>query len=181
MPWPSVLAYYLAAFSLLVWPRRKVSAALALSGALVWGAAAGFAWARAPALRVVFLHLPRAQAALVTFSGSRRWLIFSGGPAGVITKALRFYGVERLEKAVLISPEAEKPLKRIAECVAIGEVARAPSGGLPELCEGRVCFGFAPPRVRRGNAEFSIIPSRLRQNALDVATDGSKVEIGDAP
>jgi len=183
MAFSEVLAYYLAVFSLLVLPRRRPAAALLGASLLVWG---GSAWAQragAPALRVVYLSLP-SRAALVTFSGEKHWLVGAGASAGMLLKVLRIYRVRRLEKVVLTGPDPglRRALPRLARFVPVGAVEEAGAGGgvgrrLVLLCQHAVCFGFDPPRVRRGEAEFSIIPPRLKRHALEVSTDGYWVSI----
>jgi hypothetical protein len=96
-------------------------------------------------------------------------------------RALKFYGVARLERAVILGPEARKPLSRIAAEVPIAELEEAPPGRGPRLCQGPVCFSFDPPGVRRGNAEYSIIRPRLKLRAVEASTDGSRVKISYAP
>jgi hypothetical protein len=194
----AVLAYYLLVLALLVLPRKRAALTLACAGLAAWGSDALAQKAGEPALRVVYLRLPGAswgscggpvpacgpvpRAALVSFAGGRHWLVDAGGSAGLILKALRKYRVKRLEKVVLTGTEARlaSALPRLAREIPIGRIEPPiPGRRLALLCQDRVCFEFSPPRVRRGDAEFSIIPSRLKINAVEASTDGFNVRIRD--
>ncbi|MBI5629254.1 MAG: ComEC family competence protein [Elusimicrobia bacterium] len=178
---PAILAYYLVVCGFLVLPRRKVALALVCAG--LAAAAATQAWRRlkAPALRAVYLSLPRAQAALLTWEGRRHWLVLSQAPAGPVLAACRAYGIRRVERLVVLRKEARLPkgFFRLFRDLQIERVDESRPDAF-EACEKRICLGFDPPRVRRGFAEYSIIPPYLKRHALEVATDGRTAQIAGA-
>lgn len=176
MPFAGMLVYYSAVFALLAWPRKKASAALALAAVLFWGGERCLD--RAAPLSAVYLRLPKARAALVAFSGRRHWLVFSQGAAGPILKALKFYGVSRLDKAILLGPVPEEEVGRISAAVSIKEIVK--SAGSWKICEKGVCFRFNPPGILQGNIEQGAIAARLKHCAVEAATDGVAVRIKDA-
>jgi len=174
MPWTSVLAYYCLVCSVLALPRAQ--------GRLRPGAlrrhGVGGGGDRRPGPRAlpeggVSSPAPR-RGRPGHLPGSENCWSLSGGPAGTVLKALRFYGVGRLRRAVLFGPKAEEAFARISESMPVEEASRF-EGPPPEVCEGPVCFGFAPPGVRRGKAEYSYNklalesagPSRSRRTARE--------------
>jgi ComEC/Rec2-related protein len=176
----SVAAYFLLVFALLLLPQRRVAAALAAGALLLWTGSGVVALLRAPALRLVILSLPRSRPSLLTFGGTRHWLVDPGAPAGAMLKSLRAYGVRRLDKVVIAGREDPAALRRLSSALSVGEVARIT--GL-KVCQAGVCAEFGGPwgpRLRKGEAEYSIIASRLKTSAVEAAVDGNVVRISEA-
>lgn len=104
----------------------------------------------------------------------------------------RWGGLERLARELRISRlELPAPLGRaprfrpvIAALARSGTEVRLmpPCPGPWRHCDGAVCLelGAAGPRVLRGDAEYSTIPTRLRSGALRVSIDGTTATIHDA-
>lgn len=173
----AVAAYFLTVFAILLMSERKVAAGLLAAAAFIGVAASAVGVLGEPAMRLVILRLPRSRPTLVTFSGGRHWLVDPGGPAGMVLKALRVYGVGRLEKVVLTGREEGRALGVLRARLPVASVERRP--GL-KLCEGLICAQFGGrwgPRLLKGEAEYSIIASRLRTSAVEVTTDGVAVHI----
>jgi competence protein ComEC len=182
---PGLVSYYLAVFAILFVARRRICLSLAAVAFLVWGSGALAVWLSAPSVRVIYLSIPSARqfsspkshAAILSFPGGRHWLAAGVGSWGTARKALKAYRIGSLEKVVILQEGGGlRGLKRLLSYIPVGTVEYPRSQNF-QFCKGRVCFEFDPPRVRRGSGEFSIIPSRLRFQALEVETDGFKVEI----
>jgi competence protein ComEC len=176
-----VIAWYLFMGALLALPRRRIAAAMAV-GALGFWAASAYA-ARAAPLRIVLLHVPRGQTAILSFNGGRHWLIGAQGPAATVLAAMKALNIARLNKVVVLGrrPQESRALPRILEALPVGAVETVARTWT--WCCGQVCLdmGLAQgPRLRRLDREFSIIPVRLRTSALKVVTDGLAVSISNA-
>lgn len=174
-----IAAFYAALFAILVWPRRRASAALAAAALLLGAGDAAARRLSAAPLRVLYLHLGRrpgaAVAALASYKGSRHRLYLSSGRSAPVRDALRVYRVGELE-AVFAANDAA-----VGAALKLGVPReRIALGPLPALELGWVRFDFSKPRLRRGDAEFSIMPDLLRRVAVEVSTDGSEVTIKDA-
>ena len=151
MPLAAVAGYYSLAVAALMPAGRKARLALAVTGAAVWLGGRAASRARTPLLRVVYFSQPRGRVgALVFFAGRDPWLV-GAAPRSLLSRALAEEGVSRIERIV----DARD--------------FRA--------CAGAVCCGFAPPSVARREDEFDILAPRLRSSAVEVTTDGSRIEI----
>lgn len=176
----AVAVYFLAVFALLLLPEKRLSAALFCAALLLWAGTGLARFRGAPALRLVILSLPAGRPTLLTFAGRRHWLIDPVGPPGAVLKSLRHYGVRRLDKIVLAGGGNPKSLRRLRQRMDVGDVAVLP--GL-EVCREGVCARFGGrwgPRLLKGEAEYSIIASRLKSSAVEVAVDGGAVRVSQA-
>jgi competence protein ComEC len=175
---PAVLTYYLLAFSVLVWPRRRAAGALASAGILLWaGTAAAGRW-RAPALRVLLLRLPPAQTAIMTFADGRAWLVDPGTRIAAVLKAARSEGLTRIDRVIVTHRLPRRAWLRLRAGIPLREAVWTAAPW--RFCQGDVCFEFGTrggPRVLRGKAQYSIIPGRLRLGAVEVSTDGKSADI----
>jgi len=174
----AVLSYYLGVLSALVLPRWKASVVLAAAGLAVWAGAAAARRCAAPAVSVLLLRLPPAAPAVVSFADGRTWLVDPGTRIAAVANALRSCGVSSLDRVVLTHPWPGSAWARLRRRLPVREAARVAAPW--RLCEGEVCFEFGGPegpRVLRGEAQYSIIPGRLKLGAVWVATDGRRAEI----
>ena len=196
----AVVVYYLLVMALVILPRWRAALALAAAGLMLWaGSAAAGRWSAA-AVRVLLLRLPPAHPALVTFADGRTWLVDPGTKVAAVLKTLRSRGVGRIDRLVLFRPLPHRAWVRLRQGTSLHEALRVPApwrlcqdgkldsrkGAVPSVlgngADGRdkICFEFggpAGPRVLRGEAQYSIIPSRLKLGAVEVASDGSRAEI----
>lgn len=173
-----IVAYYGAVFGILLLPRWRLALCLIAGSAALLGLAAAYGRWRRPAVSVLLLRLPPAYPALASFPDGSRWLIDPGGRVASVVGALRSRGVRRVDRLVLTAPMPRRAWRRLRERLPFNAVDRvAPPW---RLCRGRVCFEFGGPggpSVRRGEAQYSIIPGRLRRGAVEVWTDGDRAEV----
>jgi competence protein ComEC len=175
---PAVIVYYLLAAALLLLPRWKASLSAAAAGILLWAGAAAAARFDKPALSVLFLRLPPAYPALVSFADGRRWLVDPGTKISAVAKALRSRGVTKLDRLVLTADWPPRAEMRLRRGLSWREKIQVPAPW--RLCEKEICFEFGSahgPRVLRGEAQYSIIPERLKSGAVEVSTDGRHAEV----
>ena len=174
----AVVAYYLLVMAVLVLPRWKTSLGLAAAGLLLWtGTAAAGRWA-APTVRVLLLRLPPAHPAVVSFADGRVWLIDPGTQISAVLKVLRSRDIPKIDRLVLTSALPHRAWARLRQGIALHEAVRVRAPW--RLYEKRVCFEFGGregPRVLRGEAQYSIIPGRLKLGAVEVVTDGDRAGI----
>ena len=174
----AVATYYLLVFALLILPRWRVALALAGAAVMLWsGTALAGRWS-APDARVLLLRLPPAYPAVISFADGRTWLVDPGTKVAAVLKVLRSRGVKSLDRVVLTRPLPGRAWRRLRAGIAVREAAwlKAPW----RYCPGEVCFEFGGPggpRVRKGDAEYCIIPSRLKLRAVEVAADGARAEV----
>ncbi len=172
----SVAAYYLALAAVLAWPRRRWAKALA-AAAVLTAAPRARALERTPGVEILYLALPKGQAAIVTWQGRRRWLVEGGARAGPILRALKALGGPPVTHIVADeSPSSTRALGRLR--------ARAPGAAVERRAAfewrlGRGAFRFWPPALRRGPDEFSIIGVR-RRRAVTASSDGITFQIREA-
>lgn len=147
----AIAGYYLGAAALLMSASKKVRALSACAGLSLWLGGAALSRLSEPLLRVVYLSQPRGRvAALVFFRGRDPWLV-GAAPSSLLARALAAEGAARLDR--IVSPR---------DFLA---------------CAGAVCCGFDPPRAARRLGENDILASRLRTSAVEVTTDGSRIEV----
>ncbi|MBI4376361.1 MAG: ComEC/Rec2 family competence protein [Elusimicrobia bacterium] len=173
-----IIVFYLIAASVLVMPRWRASAALAALALSLGLGAALLDHGRAWPLRVYYFNSRESRAALVRFSTGENWLVDARLPGPALSRTLRFLGVARLDRVILTEEGRglQRGLASLTRCMPVHRIEpRVRTGFAVEM--GRVRFEFGPVRVRRGNAEFSIIPSYLKKSGLEVTTDGSQVQI----
>jgi hypothetical protein len=101
-----------------------------------------------------------------------------GAKIAAILKVLRARGVQKLDQVVILRPLPHGAWKRLRR----GVLLRGASWVNPpwSFCEKEICFEFGGddgPRVLRGEAQYSIIPGRLKLGAVEVSTDGRTAEI----
>ncbi|MDD5657569.1 MAG: ComEC/Rec2 family competence protein [Elusimicrobia bacterium] len=173
-----IAAYYGSAAGLLILPRWKPALVLAAASLALLGGQAALERLRRPALSVVLLRLPPAYPALASFSDGSRWLIGPGTRIAAVASALRSRGVRRVDRVVLTAPLPRRAWLRLRGKVSFAAVDRVAAP--LRLCRGAVCFEFGGadgPRVLRGEAQYSIIPGRLKLGAVEVTTDGRRAEV----
>ncbi|MDD5628558.1 MAG: ComEC/Rec2 family competence protein, partial [Elusimicrobia bacterium] len=175
---PALAVYYLLAASLLLVPRWKACLLASCAGALVWAGTASARRLARPELNVLFLRLPPAYPALVSFADGRSWLVDPGTRSAALLKALRSRGVAELDRLVLTRdwpPRARQGLRRGLLWRREDRVAAPWS-----LCAKEVCLEFGGPegpRVLGGEAQYCIIPERLKTGAVEFAFDGRHAEV----
>jgi hypothetical protein len=153
IPTAYIVAYYGFVATLLVLPRKKVAAILAIAAVLILITSSAIARFNEKPLRIVYLSLPGRPA--IAFQNGKTYLIGEKPPKAPVKRAMKALGLSPGDPHVLIK-EAGNGFK---------------------LCEGNVCFLFAPPAVRRGSEEFDIIASRLEKSAVEASTDGSTIQL----
>ena len=128
-------------------------------------------------VRVVALSLPGSGASLIHFPGKKSWLVYGGGPPKTVLTALKFNGITRLEKIVFLENTAARARyrRRILETIPSDAVIawKAKRPFALDLGEVSLNFNHDGLRVFKGEAEYSALPGRLRQAALDITTDGA--------
>lgn len=171
-----VLAYYLAAGAFLLIPRFRASAILAFLAALLWASHRCLILTQQPELSVLYLSLPRGEAAIVKERGKPPFLAVKDAPAGVVAGVLRAEGIGALGKIVVGGDDSKgsRLVKAIGSRVSISSVVKGER--VLRICRSRVCFGFDPPIVQRDSRKFDIISS-LRRHAVEVSTNGNWVRI----
>ena len=175
---PAIISYYLLAAAVLLVPRWRASLCAASAGLLLWAGTAAAGRFTTPELDVLFLRLPPAHPALVSFADGRHWLVDPGTKAAAVAKALRYRGVAKLDRLILTGDWPPRAETRLRRSLPWRETLRVPAPW--RLCANEVCFEFgaAPgPRVLRGEVQYSIIPERLQSGAVEVATDGRHAEV----
>ena len=173
-----LLVYYLLVFAILVLPRRRAALALAAAGLCLWTSTAlAGRWA-APSVRVLLLRLPPAHPAVVTFADGRVWLVDPGTKVSAVLKALRCQGIKTLDQIILTKPWPARAEARLRRGLAWRQERQVMAPW--SFNDGEVRFEFGGPegpRVLRGEAQYSIIPGRLKVRAVEVASDGRRAEI----
>lgn len=172
LPLLMISGYYLLLLALFL--RRHP--AWFLPGLGLIGLSIFFQTANAWKLRVVALSLPGPGASLVRMPNHESWLIYGSGPPKIVLTALKFNGIKRVDKIIFLENSAARARyrRRILDAVASQETVYWKEKTPFELRLGVISFLFGRegPRVFKGEAEFSALPGRLRQNALEITTDG---------
>jgi competence protein ComEC len=173
----AVIVYYLLAMSVLVWPAWRPSLGLGMAGFLLWIACSGVSALTRPELRVLLMRQP-GHPALLSFRDDKHWLVDPGNNVAAVLKILQTRRVSAVDKVVLTRPVKPRSLARLAAGIGIGTLERAEPPWT--YCQGAVCCEFGGPdgpRVLKGEAQYSIIPSRLKLSAVTVVVDGGSASI----
>lgn len=178
----AVAAYYLALVPLIAGFRRRAAVFCVAAALCLWASGAAAEKLAAAPLRVVYLWPAEARTALVSFDGERHWLVNAGVPAKTIVKAMREYRIRRFERLIITQESCVKGTA-VRQLMQWGylrpEAVEVPAFGrkMAAICLQRVCASFDPPRLERGQAQFSIIPASLKFAAVEAATNGIYVDI----
>lgn len=174
MPLLMVPGYYLLLLGVFFRGRPKIIPAM---GIILMGLLWIFQMPGSHDVRVIALSLPGSGASLINFPGNKSWLVYGGGPPKTILTALKFNGITRLDKIVFLENTASRTRyrRRIREAFPRGEVIAWKAKRPFALGWGEIRLIFNPdgPRIFKGEAEYSALPGRLRQSALDIVTDGA--------
>lgn len=135
-----------------------------------------FQAAEARNLRVLALSLPGPGASLVLMPNRESWLIYGSGPPKTVLTALKLSGVKQVDKIIFLENSAARARyrQRILDSLPNREAVNWKGEKPFELRLGGIYFLFTREglRVFKGDAEYSALPGRLRQNALAITTDG---------
>ena len=185
MPPLLILGYYMILFGAFLWRHPRIALRMAVTGLAIVLAACLLERVERRDFCVITLSLPGYGASLVRFPTGGSWLIYGSGAPQTVFKALKIYGIRKLERVVILeqSETNSRSRDRIAEGTLSQELVRWNKKKPFELCRGTVCFRFFPtgPRLFRGAEEYSRFPEMLRWNALAIRTDGLTATIQRAP
>ena len=174
----AVIVYYLLIFALLMASRRRLALGLLTIAIALWAGTAAVHRFQRPTVSVLLLRLPPAYPAVVSFADGRVWLVDPGTKVAAVLKALKNRGVKAVDRLVLLRPLTAAAGSRLRSGISVREILRVQAPW--SFCQKEICFEFGGPegpRVLRGEAQYSIIPGRLRLGAVEVSTDGDRADI----
>ncbi len=170
----SLMAYYLALFSLFFWPRWKLTAyfAAAALSVLLFGLIRNLI--SQPRTAITYWSLPRGQAALIEEKTGGASLVFSRANAGVVLKILRAQGVSRIRNLFLLPGSSSFEAERLASNLKILAVQKEKADF--QIQRGGYRFYFSPPEIQEGTKKFGIITS-LRRHAVRAEINDRGIKI----
>lgn len=171
---PAIFGYYLALSGLL--SRRRRGLPLVSFGLILMLSGPLREMLFHQDLRVTALSLRGPGSSWIHFPDGRIWLVYGSGAPGLVLRALKFKGIERVDQLIFLenSPARRMFRQRLNRAFPTAKIVSWKERRPFEICSSRICFRFGPtgPRVYNGRAEYSALPGRLRRQALDIASDG---------
>ncbi len=170
----SLTAYYLAMFSLFLWPRWKLSAYCAVAALSVFLFGLAHDTIFRSRVEVTYLSLPRGQAALIQEKNRGASLVFFNANAGLVLKILRSEGVGKIRNLFLLPGSSPLSTERLASHLKISTIQRENVDF--QIQKGGYRFYFSSPAIQDGTRKFDIITS-LRRHAVKAEINDRGIKI----
>ena len=170
----SLIAYYLALFSLFFCPRWKIAAYFASGALLVL--VSHFAWDMVfrPQMEITYFSLERGQAALIRGKEEGTSLVLASPSAEPILRILRSEGIARIGTLFLLPGSSFLAAQKLASHLKIISIKRESANF--KIFRGAYRFYFKPPAVQDGMRKFDIINS-LRRRAVRAVINNHGIKI----